>query len=319
MKTGDVMAFSIAKDGALASVGNDLPSPALRPITTVSVRIPLLWRWIRRQISFRGGPDFFQRNGSAACPAKSSERNSRSRSISAFPVSSGTLGLRCPHRSQYPPVRRARNIPQLHRSRVSPTRLNYVYVTDAVNNTVVGFAFDATIGAHDFGAWPVLRGGQNYRARCFLRPRERFSTWPMPAQTTSTSSSSTPMAVLMPISNTTSTISDGVGPIAMLTDPNAKYLYALANGGSQITGYTMNHVTGALTACGANGGTVSTGANPVAFTIRSDGSTSGNFWVFTSNFGSNTVSTMLSTGRPAHSSPLPQLTCPVAPYGIAAR
>jgi len=124
----------------------------------------------------------------------------------------------------------------------------------------------------------------------------------------------------MPISTTTTVVGTGVGPIAMLTDPTAKYLYALANGGSQITGYTVNHVTGALTAITvANGGTVSTGANPVAFTIRSDGSTSGNFWVMTSNFGSNTVSTFLLNGATGALVPLPQLTSPVGPFGIAAR
>ncbi len=99
---------------------------------------------------------------------------------------------------------------------------------------------------------------------------------------------------LQPITNATVTIPTGGGPVAMLTDPNAKYLYALAKDGSQIHGYTINRVTGALTAVGANGGAVSTGANPVAFTIRSDGSTSGNYWVFTSNFGANTVSSYAS-------------------------
>jgi 6-phosphogluconolactonase (cycloisomerase 2 family) len=105
-----------------------------------------------------------------------------------------------------------------------------------------------------------------------------------------------------------------------LTDPNAKYLLALANGGSQITSFTINRVTGALSAVGTNGSNVaSTGANPVAFTIRSDGSTSGNFWVFTSNFGANSVSSYALNGSTGTLSALPQLTGPVAPYGIATR
>jgi 6-phosphogluconolactonase (cycloisomerase 2 family) len=125
---------------------------------------------------------------------------------------------------------------------------------------------------------------------------------------------------LMPITNSTTTIPAGVGPIAMLTDPNAKYLLALANGGSQITSFSINRVTGALSAVGTNGtGVVSTGANPVAFTIRSDGSTSGNFWVFTSNFGANSVSSYAMNGSTGTLSALPQLTGPVAPYGIATR
>ena len=123
---------------------------------------------------------------------------------------------------------------------------------------------------------------------------------------------------LQPISATTTTVATGLGPIVMTTDPNAKYLYVLANDGSQILGYTINHVTGALIAVTTNGGTVSTGANPVAITIRSDGTTSGNFWVFTSNFGANSVSSYLLNGATGALSPLPQLTGPVGPYGIVA-
>jgi 6-phosphogluconolactonase (cycloisomerase 2 family) len=113
------------------------------------------------------------------------------------------------------------------------------------------------------------------------------------------------------------TIATGVGPIALLSDPNAKYIFALANGGNEITGYSMNHVTGVLTSVAA--ATASTGANPVAFTIRSDGSKNGDFWIFTSNFGGNSVSTFKLTNATGALNALPQLTTPLAPYGIAIR
>ena len=78
--------------------------------------------------------------------------------------------------------------------------------------------------------------------------------------------------------------------------------------------------TGTLTAVGPNGGAVSTGTGPVAFTIRSDGSTSGNFWVFASNLGANTISTFFLNGATGGLSALPQLTVPGdgAPHGIVA-
>ncbi|PYX43790.1 MAG: hypothetical protein DMG83_16170 [Acidobacteria bacterium] len=155
---------------------------------------------------------------------------------------------------------------------------SFVYVTDSTNAVVDGFAYDAN-GTLSFV------------------PGQFFTV------------GNTPKAVLSPPAG---------GPTAMLTDPTAKYLYALANNGSQITGYTVNHVTGALTAITVNGGTVSTGANPVAFTIRSDGSTRGDFWVFTSNFGANSVSSYLLNGATGTLSPLPQLTAPVGPFGILA-
>jgi hypothetical protein len=53
--------------------------------------------------------------------------------------------------------------------------------------------------------------------------------------------------------------------------------------------------------------------------LSSDGSTSGNYWVFTSNFGGNSVSSYALNGSTGVLTALPQLTAPEAPYGIAAR
>jgi len=106
----------------------------------------------------------------------------------------------------------------------------------------------------------------------------------------------------------------------MLSDPSAKYVYVLAHDGGQVLGYTLNHVTGTLTAVGPNGGAVSTGTGPVAFTIRSDGTTDGNFWLFTSNLGGNSISSYFLNGSTGGLSALPQLTVPGSggPYGIVA-
>jgi hypothetical protein len=58
----------------------------------------------------------------------------------------------------------------------------------------------------------------------------------------------------------------------------------------------------------------------VAFAIRSDGTTSGNYWIFTSNLGANTISTFFLNGATGALSALPQLTVPNggAPYGVVA-
>jgi 6-phosphogluconolactonase len=192
-----------------------------------------------------------------------------------------------------------------------------VYVTDSVNATVVGFAFDST-GALSSVPGEFFTVGNTPRA-VLSPPAGNFLYVANSGTDNIFEFVINTDGSLVPISATPPTIGTGIGPIALLTDPGAKYLYALANGGSQITGYTINHVTGALTAVGVSGGTVSTGGNPVAFAIRSDGSTSGDFWVFTSNFGANTVSTFALNGATGALSPLPQLTGPVAPYGISAR
>jgi 6-phosphogluconolactonase (cycloisomerase 2 family) len=194
---------------------------------------------------------------------------------------------------------------------------SFVYVTDSTNNTVVGFAFDSS-GKLTSVPGQFFLVGTNPRA-VFSPPAGNFLYVGNAGSNDVYEFTINTDGSLVPITASTAIVSAGVGPIAMLSDPNAKYFYVLSNGGSQINGYTLNHVTGALTAIGPNGGQISTGANPVAFTIRSDGSTSGNFWLFTSNFGANSVSSFALNGATGQLSALPQLTGPVAPYGIATR
>jgi 6-phosphogluconolactonase (cycloisomerase 2 family) len=120
-------------------------------------------------------------------------------------------------------------------------------------------------------------------------------------------------------SATATTIATGQGPISMITDPTGKYLFSLANQGSDVTAYTLNQVTGELTAITGNGGTISTGANPVAFVLRSDDTRDGNFWLFVSNNGGSSISTYSMQGLTGKLTALPQLTSPLAPYGIGSR
>jgi 6-phosphogluconolactonase len=193
-----------------------------------------------------------------------------------------------------------------------------VYVTDGVNNTVVGFAFDTTTGAMSSVPGQFFAVGKTPHA-VLSPPQGTFLYVANAGSDDIYEFFINADGSIMPITNATTIVSAGVGPVAMLTDPNAKYLFALAHDGSQISGYTINRVTGALSAVGPNGGVVSTGANPVAFTLRSDGSTSGDFWMFTSNFAGNSVSSYLLNGSNGTLSALPQLTAPVAPSGIASR
>ena len=202
---------------------------------------------------------------------------------------------------------------------------NFVYVSDQANNAVVSFSFDSTSGA----LTPIAEGcAQCFGVNVGTGPTALLSP---PAGNflyvaNSSSNNIFEFAIdpndgtLSPIQANTTTVPTGVGPIAMTTDPAAKYFYALANGGSQVIGYTLNQVTGELTAISGTGGTVvSTGANPVAFTLRSDGSLDGNFWLFVSNNGGSTISTYSMQGTTGKLTALPQLTSPLAPYGIGSR
>lgn len=245
-------------------------------------------------------------------------------SVSVFSIGSGgalteVAGSPFVIQETAPPLLTTPNQPQPESLAVS-NQGNFLYVADRNNSSVVGYAFDSTTGvlspvpgqAFPAGSSPTVvfsppAGNFLYVANAGSNDIFAFSVNGDGSLSAVTTSGST----------TQFTISTGIGPIALLSDPGAKYIFALANGGSQITGYTMNHVTGLLTAVVA--ATASTGANPVAFTIRSDGSKNGDFWIFTSNFGGNSVSTFKLTYATGALNPVPQLTAPLAPYGISIR
>jgi 6-phosphogluconolactonase (cycloisomerase 2 family) len=203
---------------------------------------------------------------------------------------------------------------------------NYLYVADQANNAVVPFTFDATTGALTPISATCAGTGPCLGVPVGTAPSAVFSPSVGSFLYVSNASSSdiyefviNTDGTLSPITATTTTVAAGLGPIAMLTDPTSKYFYVLCNQGSEVTGYTFNQVTGALAPISAAGGTVSTGANPVAFTILSDGTTNGNFWLFTSNNGASSVSTFSVESTTGKLTPLPQLTSPLAPYGIGSR
>ncbi|HST09892.1 MAG TPA: beta-propeller fold lactonase family protein [Terriglobales bacterium] len=318
VKTGDVMAFSIAKDGTLASIAATVPMPPSPTDNNCFSSNPVALATDKDgKFLFVAVQTFFNVNGTAACPGNQPNGTPGPGYVTAYPLSGGTLGTPVAAAIPVPPGPPGTNIPQPTAVAVA-NGLNYVYVTDGVNNTVVGFAFDSTSGALSSVPGQFLTVGKTPRA--VLSPPE--GTFLYVANSGSDDIYEffiNADGSLMPITNGTTIVPAGVGPIALLSDPSAKYLLALANTGSQVNVYTINRVTGALGAIGSNGGQVSTGANPVAFTLRSDGSTSGNFWLFTSDFGANSISSYALNGANGALTALPQLTGPVAPFGIASR
>jgi 6-phosphogluconolactonase (cycloisomerase 2 family) len=311
-KTGDVAAFSVGKDGALASIALT-PPPAIpcETLSPVALALDSSGKFL-----FVASQAFSNVGAGETCTSPPANGTPAAGVVSVFSVSSGALtaqaNVAIPVPAGAPGTTTA-----------TPTAIavsnsgNFVYVTDATNGTVVGFAFDSA-GALSSVPGQFFLVGNTPRA-VLSPPAGNFLYVANAGSDNIHEFSINTDGSLVPITATTNPIGAGIGPIAMLTTPDAKYFYALANGGSQISAYTLNHVTGELKAVGPNGGTVSTGANPVAFTIRSDGSTTGDFWVFTSNFGANSISSYALNGPTGALSPLPQLTAPVAPYGIAAR
>jgi 6-phosphogluconolactonase (cycloisomerase 2 family) len=311
VKSGDIAAFSVNKDGSLTSLGLTSVLQDCISLSPVGVAMDP-----KGQFLFVANQAFYNVGSGASCPGAPADGTPAPGVVTVFAISSGKLGTPTSTAIPVPAGPPGTNTPVPTAIAVS-NQGNFVYVTDSTNATVVGFAFDSTgalssVPAQFFAVGNTPRAVLSPPAGNFLYVANAGSDNIYEFEINTDGS-------LMPISATTTIIGTGVGPIAMLTDPTAKYLLALANGGSQITVFTINHVTGSLTTVSANGGTASTGANPVAFTIRSDGTTSGNFWVLTSNFGGNSVSTLVLNGSNGALAPLPQLTAPVAPYGIASR
>jgi len=306
---GDIAAFSVNKDGTLSSLGL-----TATPMSCVTLNPVALSMDSKGQFLFVANQAFYNVSSGATCPTQPANGTPAPGFITVFPVSSGKLGAGTSTPLPVPPGTTT-TVPTP--SAVAVSNLgSFVYVTDSTNAVVDGFAYDAN-GTLSFVPGQFFTVGNTPKA-VLSPPAGAFLYVANSGTNDIYEFAINTDGSLVPISATTTIIGTGLGPTAMLTDPTAKYLYALANNGSQITGYTVNHVTGALTAITVNGGTVSTGANPVAFTIRSDGSTRGDFWVFTSNFGANSVSSYLLNGATGTLSPLPQLTAPVGPFGILA-
>ena len=245
-------------------------------------------------------------------------------SVSVFSIGSGgaltaVAGSPFVIQETAPPLLTTPNQPQPESLAVS-NQGNFLYVADRNNSTVVGYAFDGTTGVLAPVPGQAFPAGSSPNA-VFSPPAGNFlyaaNAGSNDIIAFSVNGDGSLSAVTTSGGTTQFTIPTGVGPIALLSDPSAKYIFALANGGSQITGYSMNHVTGLLTA--VTSATANTGANPVAFAIRSDGSKNGDFWIFTSNFGGNSVSTFKLTYATGTLNPVPQLTAPLAPYGIGIR
>ena len=199
---------------------------------------------------------------------------------------------------------------------------NFVYVTDRTNGCVLGFSFDSTSGALSPVPNQTVLVGTSPNA-VFSPPAGDFlyvanagsnDIYEFVINADGSLTSITTVGTTTPVIAST-----GNGPVAMASDPPAKFLFVVANQGNQVLGYLINHVTGALSPVALTTGTASTGAGPVAIAVRSDGSTNGNYWVFTSNNGASTVSTFSLVYNTGTLNPLPQLAAPLAPYGVAAR
>jgi 6-phosphogluconolactonase len=307
----DVSTFTVNQDGSLAA------APATTPVasgTTAATRPVALAIDPGAHFLFVANEGVFLNDPNLNVPG----------SVSVFSIGSGgaltaVAGSPFVIQETSPPLLTTPNQPQPASLAVS-NQGNFLYVADRNNSTVVGYSFDASSGVLSPVPGQAFLAG-NTPSAVFSPPAGNFlyvaNSGSNDILAFTINDDGSLSAVTTSGGTTQFTIGTGIGPTAMLSDPSAKYVYALANGGSQITGYTMNHVTGILTA--VTSATVSTGANPVAFTIRSDGSQNGDFWIFTSNFGGNSISTFKLTYATGALNPLPQLTTPLAPYGIGIR
>ena len=321
-KNGDIAAFSIGKTGTISSIGLTAMPPykintpqidltGCATLSPVGLALDPTGKFL-----FVASQAFYNTDASATTCGGLPVNGTRAPGVLVvFGVASGKVTPVSVIAIPVPTGAPGTTTPQPSAVAVS-NQGSFVYVTDYQNNTVVGFAYDSN------GALTAIPGQfvtvGTLPQVVFSPPAGNFLYVGDAGTNDIYEFVINSDGSLVPVIGGTGIIGTGNGPIAMLSDPNAKYVYVLAHQGGQILAYTLNHVTGALTAVGTNGGAVSTGTGPVAFTIRSDGTTSGNFWVFSSNLGANTISTFFLNGATGALSALPQLTVPNggAPYGV---
>ena len=320
-KNGDIAAFTIGKGGSISSIG----LTAMPPYKIQTPQIDLSGCATLSPVGLALDPtgkflfvasQAFYNAGSAACAGLPANGMRAPGVLVVFGVASGKVTPVSVNAIPVPPAAPGTNTPQPSAVAVS-NQGSFVYVTDYQNNTVVGFAYDSNGALASIPGQFVAVG--TLPQTVFSPPAGNFLYVGNAGTNDIYEFVINDDGSLMPVTGT-SILGTGTGPIAMLSDPNAKYVYVLAHDSGQILGYTFNHVTGTLTAVSPNGGTVSTGVGPVAFTIRSDGTTSGNFWMFASNLGANTISSYSVNGSTGALAQLPQLVVQGggAPYGIAA-
>jgi Lactonase, 7-bladed beta-propeller len=109
----------------------------------------------------------------------------------------------------------------------------------------------------------------------------------------------------------------GQSPIAMVVDPTNKFLYAVAEGSSQVFGFNIN-TAGTLSALSPNP-SLPTGSHPVSMAFHPTVNNTGQF-LYTSNSASSNITgfTLSTTSGVMNSLPSPTAT-PTTPSGMTAR
>jgi hypothetical protein len=110
----------------------------------------------------------------------------------------------------------------------------------------------------------------------------------------------------------------GQSPIAMVVDRTNKFLYAVAQGSSQVFGFTIDTGSGKLTALSPNPN-LPTGSHPVSMALHPTVNNTGQF-LYTSNSGSTNITgfTLSTTSGVMNSLPSPTSTT-TTPSGMTAR
>ena len=110
----------------------------------------------------------------------------------------------------------------------------------------------------------------------------------------------------------------GQSPIAMVVDPQNKFLYVASEGSSQVFGFTINPGAGTLTALNPNPN-LPTGSHPVSMALHPTVNNTGQF-LYTSNSGSTNISGFTLSTTSGVMNSLPNATSTqTTPSGMTAR
>lgn len=196
----------------------------------------------------------------------------------------------------------------------------YLYVTDAANDRVLGFLVDSASGELEPPTSTVFSiATGKVPSGVAVDPCNRFvyvankTSNNVSAYTICTGISANCSGAdgsLVP--TTDSPVPAGNSPGPMVIDPFANFLYVVDGGQNQISAYKISQITGTLSALSS--ATAATGTKPVSIAARSDGN-----WLFVANNGSASVSQYAITPATGALTPQPTITTDNDPWGVAVK
>jgi 6-phosphogluconolactonase len=282
---GSITAYSVKKDGKLSSLGSN-PATGVNPVALA--------------IDHGGHFLFAANEGSDTVSVFSIGANAALTAAGTFPVVTPVAGA----------------TPATPSSVAVTPSGSFVFVANAGQNTVSGFAVNSSTGAlTNVPGSPFVAG--TAPSGVTVTPNGQYLY--VANEGSNNISAFTICASAVPgctaadgslISPTV--VSAGLAPVSLAVDPAGNFLYATDRDSNQLSGYRITPSTGVLTAL--SGGAVSTGVSPVFVAIHPAGN-----YLYVANSGGDSISGFHLVTQSGVLGPLAPVPTASRPVGIAVK